>query len=63
MDNGKQSSKRKLRAPAVAQRYNCGLRTLDRWVESGALPKPIYIHKMRFWDEDELDAYDEARKA
>jgi hypothetical protein len=38
-------------------------RTIDRWVESGDLPKPIYIRKLRYWDEAELDQRDEARKA
>jgi predicted DNA-binding transcriptional regulator AlpA len=38
-------------------------RTLDRWIESGDLPKPIYIRKLRYWDEAELDQFDEARKA
>jgi predicted DNA-binding transcriptional regulator AlpA len=63
MDESKHRSKRKLDAAAVAQRYGRGLATLNRWVDSGALPKPIKIHNMRFWDEDELDAFDETRKA
>lgn len=48
---------------AVCDRYGRSDRTIDRWVEVGELPKPIYIRKLRYWDEADLDRRDEARKA
>jgi predicted DNA-binding transcriptional regulator AlpA len=47
----------------VCSRYGRSDRTIDRWVETGELPKPIYIRGLRYWDEADLDARDEARKA
>ena len=58
-----ESNKRLVPAAVVCARYSRVSRTIDRWVESGDLPKPIYIRKLRYWDEAELDQRDEARKA
>jgi len=48
---------------AVCARYGISDRTVDRWVEAGELPKPMYIQGRRYWDESELAQRDEARKA
>jgi predicted DNA-binding transcriptional regulator AlpA len=50
-------------ARIVRNRYGRSDRTIDRWVEDGELPQPIYIRRLRYWDEEELDRRDEARKA
>jgi predicted DNA-binding transcriptional regulator AlpA len=44
-------------------RYDTGDRTVDRWVEAGILPKPVYINRIRYWDEEELDAHDALRQS
>jgi DNA-binding transcriptional MerR regulator len=51
-----------LPAQAVASRYGVSDRTVDRWVEAGVLPKPMYIQGRRYWDEAELAQRDQARK-
>ena len=48
---------------AVCARYGISDRTVDRWVEAGVLPKPIYINGRRYWDAEELGQRDDARKA
>jgi predicted DNA-binding transcriptional regulator AlpA len=47
---------------AICTRYGVSDRTIDRWVEAGELPKPMYIQGRRYWDESELAQRDEARK-
>jgi predicted DNA-binding transcriptional regulator AlpA len=47
---------------AVCARYGISDRTVDRWVEAGELPKPMYIQGRRYWDESELARRDDARK-
>jgi predicted DNA-binding transcriptional regulator AlpA len=47
---------------AICARYGVSDRTIDRWVEAGELPKPVYIQGRRYWDESELARRDEARK-
>ncbi len=47
---------------AICARYGVSDRTIDRWVEAGELPKPIYIQGRRYWDESDLARRDEARK-
>jgi hypothetical protein len=32
-------------------------------VQTGILPKPMVINKIRYWDEDEIDRRDEERMA
>jgi hypothetical protein len=56
-------SARKLPARRVCQRYDVCDRTLDRWVANPKLnfPKPMYVNKRRYFDEDELDAFDRSR--
>ena len=48
---------------AVCARYGISDRTVDRWVEAGELPKPMYIQGRRYWSAESLDERDEARKA
>ena len=48
---------------AVCARYGISDRTVDRWVDAGDLPKPVYIQGRRYWDADELGQRDDARKA
>jgi predicted DNA-binding transcriptional regulator AlpA len=45
----------------MMERYSVSDRTIDRWSEDGILPKPIKIGRLRYWREEELDAFDEAR--
>jgi hypothetical protein len=55
-------SKKFLNVRAVCARYsNVSDRTVDRWVQAGILPKPIYIQKQRYWPEDLLDEHDKCR--
>jgi predicted DNA-binding transcriptional regulator AlpA len=57
-------SKKKLPVRTIRARYGgIGDRTVDRWVEAGILPKPVIINRLRYWDEDELDAADAARQS
>jgi hypothetical protein len=46
----------------LVERYNRSDRTLDRWVELGLLPPPIYINGYRYWDEGDLDRFDATRE-
>ena len=48
---------------AVCARYGISDRTVDRWVEAGELPKPMYIQGRRYWSAESLDKHDEARQA
>jgi len=55
-------SKKFLNVRAVCARYsNVSDRTVDRRVEAGVLPKPVYIQKQRYWPEDLLDEHDKTR--
>jgi hypothetical protein len=55
--------RRRLPTVAVAQRYNVVPRTIDRWAKTPELDFPAaeVINRRRYWDEDELDAWDQAR--
>ena len=54
------SPKKYLRRKGVAQRYGVVERTVDRMVEDGRLPRPVYLPggRIPFFAEDELDAND-----
>jgi DNA-binding transcriptional MerR regulator len=59
-----QAKKRKLTARQVCERYSgVTVRTIDRWLERGLLPQPMKINNVRYWDEDDLTAADQARMA
>jgi hypothetical protein len=45
---------------SVASRYGVSHKTIERRVESGVLPRPVYISGLRYWDEVELDEADRA---
>jgi len=38
-------------------------RTLDRWVERGLLPPPVYFGGRKYWSSEQLDQRDAARAA
>jgi predicted DNA-binding transcriptional regulator AlpA len=46
---------RKITVRYLCQRYGVCDRTIDRWIEIGILPKPIYINKIRYFDLQEVD--------
>jgi hypothetical protein len=54
---------RKLPARKVLERYDICGKTLDRWLADPKLgfPRPAVINKRRYFDEDELDAFDESK--
>ena len=51
-------SKRYLRKQAVATRYGVNVRTVERMIEDGRLPPPMYRGRFPLWDESALDASD-----
>jgi predicted DNA-binding transcriptional regulator AlpA len=57
-----QTMSKYITAKPLAERYGICERTLDRWVEAGALPPPVKIQGRKYWLADELDRADEARK-
>jgi hypothetical protein len=58
-------SRRLLSSRGVANRYGgVHLRTLNRWEDSGAIPKhTIRINHRKYWDEAILDEADRANTA
>jgi predicted DNA-binding transcriptional regulator AlpA len=53
-------AKKFLRKRAVAERYGFNIRTVERMIEDGRLPRPVYRGRYPLWDEDELNASDRA---
>jgi predicted DNA-binding transcriptional regulator AlpA len=53
--------KRKLTTRLLCDRYSVCDRTIDRWTETGVLPKPMVINRIRFWDEEEIEQRDQER--
>jgi excisionase family DNA binding protein len=53
-------SKKFLRKKAVADRYGVTIRTVERMIDDGRLPKPQYRGRLPLFAEDELDASDRA---
>ena len=51
-------SKRFLRKQGVALRYSVNTRTVERMIEDGRLPAPVYRGRIPLWDEALLDASD-----
>lgn len=49
-----------LRKRAVADRYGITDRTVERMVDDGRLPAPIYRGRMPLWRKSELDKSDRA---
>jgi predicted DNA-binding transcriptional regulator AlpA len=54
---------RKLTSRALQHRYGVVDRTIDRWVETGILPVPLRINKIRYWDEAEIETAERKRMA
>jgi predicted DNA-binding transcriptional regulator AlpA len=52
---------RKLTSRALQQRYGVVDRTIDRWVQTGILPEPMRINKIRYWDEAEIEERERER--
>lgn len=55
-----------LSSKQVRRRYgDCSDMALWRWLHDDELrfPKPLYIRRRRFWQSEELDAFDVARAA
>ncbi len=52
-------------ARQVWERYGVTSMTLHRWLADEAMgfPKPTYIGRFRYWEREELDAFDARRKA
>ncbi len=57
------NSKRYLPGPKVATRYDVTDMSIYRWERDPRLnfPAPIRIGRRKFWDEDELEAWERAR--
>jgi hypothetical protein len=55
---------RKLQTRTVAARYNVSTRTVDRWTADPRVgfPQPSRIYHRKYWDEDDLDAFDARKK-
>jgi predicted DNA-binding transcriptional regulator AlpA len=47
----------------LQQRYGVSDRTIDRWLETGILPEPLRINKVRYWDEAEIETAERKRMA
>jgi predicted DNA-binding transcriptional regulator AlpA len=52
---------RKLTTRMLCERYGIVDRTVDRWTESGILPKPMRINNVRYWDEAEVEQRERER--
>jgi predicted DNA-binding transcriptional regulator AlpA len=51
----------KLQTRALCERYGVTTRTIDRWVETGVLPQPFRINRVRYWHEGDVEAFDQSR--
>jgi hypothetical protein len=56
--SGSHKSKKYLRKKALAERYSCDIRTVERMRHDGRIPPPMYRGRFPLWDEDALDASD-----
>jgi len=47
----------------VAKRYGRTTRTIERWLEDEKLnfPRPVYISRYKYWNIDELEAWERLR--
>jgi predicted DNA-binding transcriptional regulator AlpA len=52
---------RKLTTPLLCARYSVSDRTIDRWIESGILPRPMMINGRRYWDEADIEQMERKR--
>lgn len=56
-------NKRYLPARKVWERYDVTQMTIHRWLrdERMTFPKPIYLGRFRYWDEAELESWEQSR--
>jgi predicted site-specific integrase-resolvase len=54
---------RQLPTSALCERYSVSDRTIDRWLDAGILPPPVYINRRRYWLEEELERRERERMA
>jgi len=54
---------KKLTMRALCERYDVTDRTIDRWLETGILPQPMRINRVRYWDETDIEAFERSRMA
>jgi predicted site-specific integrase-resolvase len=54
---------RQLPTSALCERYSVSDRTIDRWLDAGILPPPVYINRRRYWLEEELERCERERMA
>jgi predicted DNA-binding transcriptional regulator AlpA len=54
---------KKLPMRALCERFGVSSKTIDRWTETGVLPKPLRINRYRYWDLGEIEAFERARMA
>ena len=57
--------KKRLKSKQLRHRYGgVSDMTIWRWLRDPDLgfPKPLYIRGIRYWDEEELDAFDAAQR-
>ena len=57
------SQGRKLPIRALCARYSVSSKTIDRWLETNILPLPLRINRYRYWDLDELEAFERECKS
>jgi predicted DNA-binding transcriptional regulator AlpA len=61
--NDKSHKVRKVTCRALTERYGVVDRTIDRCVATGALPQPMRINKIRYWDLGEIEEREREHKA
>jgi predicted site-specific integrase-resolvase len=54
---------KQLPTSALCERYSVSDRTIDRWLDAGILPPPVYINRRRYWLEEELERCERERMA
>ena len=58
---GRSKLTRKLTARMLCDRYSVTDRTVTRWTETGILPAPMRINRVRYWDENEVEERERER--
>ena len=56
-----QEQERLLPLQQMCRRYGISARTIDRWLESGILPQPVWMGKVRFWRLGDLQQIERER--
>jgi predicted DNA-binding transcriptional regulator AlpA len=50
-----------LTSRSLCERYGVVAKTLDRWVQAGILPQPMWINRRRYWDVKDVETFDRDR--